>query len=212
MRPRFLGGMVAGISSLAAVLAVAGVVHGLDHHSARDTTGRPAGAPRTRAAARRVADAVFPARSDSCLASQLILGSATHSPGFATEGDQSEYVTQPLRNVGPTCTLNLPRNVVAANATGAFRTAPVLNAGHTASYRIPHSTTVSIVLGAWWPIPGLTQHPNPASRLCSQMVMNVTRVEIPLGSSDIQVRLGEVWPDVCTSPASVSITLKRLAA
>src|ERR1022692_2884919 len=92
MRPRFLGGMVAGISSLAAVLAVAGVVHGLDHHSARDTTGRPAGAPRTRAAARRVADAVFPARSDSCLASQLILGSATHSPGFATEGDQSEYV------------------------------------------------------------------------------------------------------------------------
>ncbi len=209
MRPRFLGGIVAGISFLAAVLAVVGVAHGLGHNSARDTTGQPdAGAPGTRATARPVADAVLPSHPTPCSASQLILDAATHSPGFATEGDQSEYVTQPLHNVGPTCMLSLPQNVVAANATGPFQAIVVLNAGHAASYRIPHGTTVSIVLGAWWPIPRLSQHPDPASRPCSQAIANVSRLEIPLGSSDVQVQLGEVWPEVCTSQASVSITMK----
>ena len=148
-----------------------------------------------------------PSSEQTCSASQFVLGKATSTYGFGTFGMTSVYVTQPLRNGGGNCVLHLPGTIRVASATGPFQTVRVVNAGTASSFSIQSGQSLSIVLGAWWHIPGLPSGTGIPATQCTGAISDVSRVEIPLASSSIQIDLGTVWHEVCSSPASVSLTV-----
>jgi hypothetical protein len=43
---------------------------------------------------------------------------------------------------------------------------------------------------------------------CTGPISDVTRVEFPLAFGSIQIELGTVWHEVCSSPASVSVAVE----
>jgi hypothetical protein len=119
------------------------------------------------------------------------------------------YVTQPLRNTGGDCVLDLPGTIGVASATGPFQSVPVVNAGTATTFTIRSGESVSIVLGAWWWIGGSTENGTPLpAPPCTNPIGDVARVEFPLALGSIQIDLGEVWHQVCSSPASVSVSVE----
>ncbi len=150
-----------------------------------------------------------PGVGGTCSASQFTLGEATSAPGFGTVGTTSVYVTQPLRNAGGDCVLELPATIRVASATGPFQSVTVVNAGTATSFTIRSGQSVSIVLGAWWWTGGSTENGTPLSAPpCTDPITDITRVEFPLVLDSIQIDLGTVWHEVCSSPASVSVTVE----
>ncbi len=150
-----------------------------------------------------------PGVAGTCSASQFVLGKATSAPGFGTVGTTSVYVTQPLRNTGGDCVLDLPATIRVASATGAFQPVTVVNAGTGTSFTIRSGQSVSIVLGAWWWIGGSADNGTLLSAPpCTDPISDITRVEFPVALGSIQIDLGTVWHEVCSSPASVSVTVQ----
>lgn len=150
-----------------------------------------------------------PGIGGTCSASQFTLDQATSAPGFGTVGTTSVYVTQPLRNTGSDCVLELPPTIMVASATGPFQSVTAVNAGTASSFTIRPGQSASIVLGAWWWTGGSTENGTPLSAPpCTDPITDVTRVRFPLALGSILIDLGTVWHEVCSSPASVSITVE----
>lgn len=150
-----------------------------------------------------------PSAGGACSASQFVLGKTTSAPGFGTVGTTSLYVTQPLRNAGDTCVLDLPATIMVASATGPFQPVTAVNAGTATSFTIRSGQSLSIVLGAWWWIGGSTENGTPLpAPPCTDPISDVTRVEFPLSLGSIQIDLGTVWHKVCFSPARVSVSVE----
>jgi len=151
-----------------------------------------------------------PSPGGTCSASQFVAGKATSDYGFGTLGTTVVFVTQPLRNDGPDCVLKLPETIGVASATGPFRMVGVVNAGTATSYPVKSGESLSIVLGgSWWvgvrPDNG-TPLPAPP---CAGPISDVSRVAFPFSSGNIQIDLDITWHEVCSSPASVSLTIKE---
>ena len=150
-----------------------------------------------------------PGAGGACSASQFALGEATSAPGFGTVGTTSLYVTQPLRNTGSDCVLELPTTIRVASATGPFQSVKVVNAGTATSFTIRSGQSVSIVLGAWWWTGGSTENGTQlAAPPCTDPLTDINRVEFPVAQDSIQIDLGTIWHQVCSSPASVSVTVE----
>jgi hypothetical protein len=145
--------------------------------------------------------------AQACSAKQLALGKVTIAPGYGTLGTSSVYVTQPVRNAGGECLFTVPNTIRVASAAGQFQTVAASNAGTEVAFTIPSGKSVSIVLGAWWWVPGLLSGTDMSAPPCAGALSDVSRVSIQLASDSLEVDLGTVWREVCTSPATVSITV-----
>jgi hypothetical protein len=105
--------------------------------------------------------------------------------------------------------LELPTTIRVASATGPLQAVTAVNAGTATSFTIRRGQSVSIVLGAWWWTGGSTENGTPLSAPpCTGPISDVTRVEFPLAFGSIQIELGTVWHEVCSSPASISVTVE----
>ena len=161
----------------------------------------------------------LPSGGGTCSATQIVLGTATYDYGFGTFFTTSVSVTQPLRDIGGDCILHLPALIGVAPATGAFEAVAVGDAGTengTGGYtpamsaKIPSGRSLSIVIGAWWwsgarPDTG-TPFPAPP---CAGPINEVTRVEFPLATGTLHIDLPVVLKQVCSSTASMSLTIKN---
>jgi hypothetical protein len=150
-----------------------------------------------------------PPSEGGCSASQFVLGTPTNAPGFGTIGTTSDYVLQPFRNVGGNCVLHLPATIKVASPTSPFQTVKVVNAGTATTFSVQADQSLSIVLGAWWYVPAWLAGTGMSPPPCTGAISNVTRAEIPLESSSLEIDLGTVWDEVCWSPATVSFTVER---
>ena len=146
------------------------------------------------------------------------MGKATYSYGYAAINSTSVYVTLPLGNVGDDCVLHLHAVIGVASAAGPFQAAMVEDNGTESatggslaqSASIRSGGSLNIVLGAWWEVAILQPEngtPFPAPP-CLNPTSDVTRVEFPLATGTIQIKLPTVFKQVCSSPASVSLTIK----
>jgi hypothetical protein len=180
--------------------------------SAGGSVSEPASSP-TDVAASLPAESDNPAASPSqsvsgpiCTADQLVLGNVTIAPGYGALGTDAVYVTQSLRNAGEDCVFNVPETIGVSSTGGQFQMVTVQNTAISPAVGIPSGATASIVLGTWWWVSGHASGRESAPP-CSDVVEDVSRVSIPQASGTIEVDLGTVWREVCTTPASVSITV-----
>ncbi|HEX5466079.1 MAG TPA: hypothetical protein VFW92_05310 [Candidatus Limnocylindrales bacterium] len=119
------------------------------------------------------------------------------------------FVTQPLRNTGSSCTLQLPTAIGVSSAAGPLHVVGVDDVSPI-SFDVSAGQSVTLHLSAtWWvgidPASG-TPEPTPA---CSDPVDRLTRAEIPLAVGSIGLTLDPGWQRVCTSPPSVGLGLSR---
>ncbi|MGH2466852.1 MAG: hypothetical protein ACRDGL_03875 [Candidatus Limnocylindrales bacterium] len=106
--------------------------------------------------------------------------------------------------------LRLPGMIGVASAIGPFHNVPVIDPGTATSWDVKAGQSLSIVLGDdWWTgirsATGATAFPPPS---CADPVHDVARVAFPLASSSNEIKLFTVWREVCSSPASVSLTVR----
>ena len=160
----------------------------------------------------------LPSAGGTCAASQIVVGTATYGPGYGAIGTSSVFVTLPLRNVGGDCVLHLPAVIGVASATGQFEAVSAFDVGtvsatgenspaQSSTIRAGHS--LSIVLGASWYVDTLTNNGTPVpAPPCLNPISAVTRVAFPLATGSIQIALPTVFQQVCSSPASVSLTIQ----
>lgn len=161
----------------------------------------------------------LPSAGGTCSASQIVVGKATYGYGYGALGTTVVFVTLPLRNVGGDCVLHLPAVIGVASATGPFEAVSALDAGTESatgvnspaeSARIRSGRSLSIVLGDWWRIDTLTDNGTPVpAPPCLNPISDVTRVEFPLATGSLQVDLPTVLRQVCSSPASMSLTIRN---
>jgi hypothetical protein len=151
------------------------------------------------------ASASQPVSGPTCTAKQLVLGNVTIAPGYGALGTDAVFVTQLLRNAGEDCVFTVPETIGVSSTAGQFHMVGIQNTATTTAVGIPSGATASIVLGAWWWVPGRVS--GTESPPCSAAVEDVSRVSIPLASGTLEVNLGTVWREVCTTPASLSITV-----
>jgi hypothetical protein len=144
----------------------------------------------------------------ACSAKQLVLGKVTVAPGYGTLGTDSLFVTQPVRNAGGDCVFHVPRTIGVASAAGQLHVVASDNAGTATEFNISSGASVSVLLGAWWWVPGRLSGTGMSAPPCAGAISDVSRVSIQLGSDSLEVDLGTVWREVCTSPATVSITVR----
>jgi hypothetical protein len=206
------GGRLAAAATTIAIVVLAGgllVVSGQRGPAA--STAAPTTSPPAQAAS--ASTSPMPSALGACSADQFVLGAATSAYGFGTLGTTSVTVTQALRNAGGNCVLDLPRTIRVASATGAFQAVGLVDAGAATSFNIQSGQSLSVVLRAWWSLviapSGGTPLPTPP---CADPTSDVSRVEIPVGAGNIEIDLDIPWHEVCTSPASVSLTFVTEAA
>ncbi len=147
-----------------------------------------------------------PPGAGSCSADQLVLAEATNDWFFTTVGSQKNGVSQPFSNRGGACLLVLSNSIFVARSSGAPIPVEVMVVGKN-SYSLAVGDTGSIELTATWStgdvIPGQTPGP------CEGSIEGVRSVEVPVASGRLLINLGTVWREVCSSPASVTITVKN---
>jgi hypothetical protein len=151
----------------------------------------------------------LPAAGGTCAASQFALGKAISDYGFGTITTSVVFVTLPLRNVGATCLLALPMLIGVASSTGALKpvSAEVLSAP---PIHVQAGQALSMDLRAeWWN--GIGSNPDTGSPIpappCTDPISAVTRIVIPLASGGVRLDLDPIWRLVCTSPASVALSI-----
>jgi hypothetical protein len=151
----------------------------------------------------------LPNPGGTCSASQIVVGSPTWGYGFGTLGTTAVYGTLPLRNIGGACVMQLPAVIGVAAATGPFHAVAVRNTGIATAWSSGSGESVPIMLGASWWIGGQSDNGTPLpAPPCNYPIYDVSRVEIPLATGTIAFDLPIVWHEVCSSPASVSITFE----
>jgi hypothetical protein len=150
-----------------------------------------------------------PSAGGTCSATQFVLGTASYTGGFGAAGTALVFVTQPLRNAGGNCVLDLPGTIEVAAATGPFHSVPVLNAGTATSWTIKSGQSLSIVIGdSWWVgVRDGTGRLLGSAPPCADPISDVTRVEFPFASGGLQINSPTIWHEVCSSPATVSLTV-----
>jgi hypothetical protein len=148
----------------------------------------------------------LPNPGGTCSASQFVLGTPTWGYGYGTIGTTVVFGTLPLRNVGGDCVMRLPTVIGVAIATGPFHAVAVRNTfGTASSWGSGSGQSLPIAIQATWPVGGQTPFSAPP---CNDSIYDVTRVEIPLATGTIAFDLPIIWHEVCSSPASVSITFE----
>lgn len=154
--------------------------------------------------------AQLPNPGGTCSASQFVLGTPTYAYGFGTLGSTVVFVTVPLRNTGASCVLNLPAIIGVAAATGPFRSVPVIRPGPVTAWASESGQSLPMVIGASWWVGVRDESGNAVGSAppCADPVFDVTRVELPFASGSTVIDLPTTWHEVCSSPASVSITLE----
>jgi len=154
--------------------------------------------------------AVLPNPGGTCSASQFVLGTPTYSYGFGTLGSTVVFVTVPLHNVGASCLLDLPEMIGVAAATGPFHAVPVTKGGTATAWASESGQSLPIVIGASWWVGVHDASGNPALSAppCADPIFDVTRVELPFAVGSSLIDLPATWREVCSSPASVSISLE----
>ncbi|MGH2466851.1 MAG: hypothetical protein ACRDGL_03870 [Candidatus Limnocylindrales bacterium] len=119
------------------------------------------------------------------------------------------FVTQPLRNTGSSCTLELPTAIGVSSAAAPLQVVRVDDASPI-SLDVSAGQAVTLDLSAtWWlgiePAGG-TPEPSPS---CSDPLDQVTQAEVPLAVGSTELTLDPEWRRVCTSPPSVGLGLSR---
>jgi hypothetical protein len=120
------------------------------------------------------------------------------------------FVTQPLRNVGASCVLNLPAIIAVAAATGPFHSVPVIRSGRVTAWASESGQSLPMLIGASWWV-GIRDESGNAvvsAPPCADRIFDVTRAELPFASGSTVIDLPTTWQEVCSSPASVSVTLE----
>lgn len=113
-------------------------------------------------------------------------------------------VTVPVENTGGSCTIEVPAKIVVQNSEGAEAVVGLL--GKVAkSFSIAAGGRVSLVLEADWLVSG--GPPPGAVYKCEAPIEAVTSLELPTASGRLAIELGTTWHQVCTSPASVWMTV-----
>jgi hypothetical protein len=143
----------------------------------------------------------------SCAGEQFELGIATNDWKFSTLISLKNVVKQPFRNLGPACTLALSDHLYVAGSGGDI--VPV------AATVLAKSPVVSLApdergyfeLAATWPTGEVVGGQTPPP--CNGAVQGVRQVEIPAAVDRIVIDLGTVWEEVCSSPASVTISVSH---
>ena len=151
----------------------------------------------------------LPAAGGTCTANQFTLGKAISGYGTGSVGTMVVFVTQPLRNTGSSCTLELPTAIGVSFAAGPLQVVGVDDASPM-SLDVSAGQSVTLGLSAtWWlginPAGG-TPVPSPP---CSDPINHVTQAEVPLAVGSIELTLDPQWRTVCTSPQSVGLGLSR---
>ncbi len=147
----------------------------------------------------------------TCSASQIVVGTATWSPGYGAIGTILRFVRIPLRNIGDDCVLHLPAELGVASATGQFQAIGVRDAGTTTatgdnspkqSVTIRAGHSLSIVLGDWWYSDApLAVSPPP----CVSPIIDIARIMFPLATGSLQIELPTVFEQACSSSPSMSV-------
>jgi hypothetical protein len=152
----------------------------------------------------------LPNPGGTCSASQFALGTPTSSYGFGMLGSTVVFVTVPLHNAGASCVLDLPEVIGVAAATGPFHAAPVSKPGPASAWASESGQSLPIVIGASWWVGVRDSSGNPVRSAppCADSIFDVTRVELPFAVGSTLIDLPTTWHEVCSSPASVSITLE----
>ena len=154
--------------------------------------------------------APLPSVGGTCTASQLVLGKPTSGYGYGSLGTSVVFVTQPVRNAGGSCALQLPRTIGVAPATGPFQPVRVVNTGTAASVNLRSGQSVKLVIGdSWWIRDADGQPMVSWAPRCANPISDVTRVEFPLSSGRLEIDFDIPWHEVCPSPASVSVTVEH---
>ena len=152
----------------------------------------------------------LPNPGGTCSASEFALGTPTYSYGYGTLGSTVVFVTVPLRNTGPSCLLELPGTIGVAAAGGPFSAVSVTNIGIAPAWSSESGQSLPLVLGAsWWAgLRDANGNPVGSAPPCVDPILDVTRLELPFAVGSAVVDLPTTWREVCSSPASVSITLE----
>ena len=153
--------------------------------------------------------APLPNPGGTCSATKFVLGTPTYSYGFGTLGSTVVFVTVPLRNRGASCVLDLPEMIGVAAATGPFHTVPVTKSGTVTAWASESGQSLPIVIGASWWVGARDANGNAVGSAppCADSIFDVTRVELPFAVGSTVIDLPTTWHEVCSSPASVSVTL-----
>lgn len=147
----------------------------------------------------------LPNPGGTCSASQLVPGTQTWGYGYGTIGTTVVFGTVPLRNVGADCVMALPTVIGVAAASGPFHAVAVRNTSPVTSWGSGSGQSLPIMLSASWPVGG---QPSVSAPPCTDPIDDVSRIEIPLATGAIELDLPIVLHEVCTSPASVSMTFE----
>jgi hypothetical protein len=147
----------------------------------------------------------LPNPGGTCSASQFVLGKQTWGYGYGTIGTTVVFGTVPLRNVGADCVMALPTVIGVAAASGPFHAVAVRNTSPVTSWGSGSGQSLPIMLSASWPVGG---QPSFSAPPCTDPIDDVSRIEIPLATGAIELDLPIVLHEVCTSPASVSMTFE----
>jgi hypothetical protein len=151
----------------------------------------------------------LPSAGGTCASSQFVPGKATSTYSFSSFGSRTVDVWQPLRNAGGRCVLRLPTVIAVASATGPFQLVPVENGGNASSFDIKAGQSLNLVLRGWWWVGWTSDTATPPPPPpCANPITDVTRVEFPFASGAAQIDFDTAWREVCSSPASVSVTVR----
>jgi len=151
----------------------------------------------------------LPAAGGSCSADQIVALKATSAYSFSTFLTRSVFVTQPLRNKGQDCVLELPRRIGLVPAAGSVHSIMVTNTADTTSWTLRSGRSLSIVLGDWWYDPRLLAETRFTPPPCAEAIHDVTRAALPLASGQIEITWETSWQDVCLSPSTVSVSVQQ---
>jgi hypothetical protein len=154
--------------------------------------------------------ALLPNPGGTCSASQFVLGTPTYAYGFGTLGSTVVFVTVPLRNIGSNCVLDLPAMIGVAAAIGPFHSVPVIKPGPVIAWASETGQSLPMVMGASWWVGVRDESGNAVGSAppCADPIFDVARVELPFASGSTVIDLPTTWHEVCSSPASVSVTLE----
>lgn len=161
-------------------------------------------------------DEALPNPGGTCTAAQFASGPAQADGEPTTLFTKHVLVVENVRNTGRACILAQPKVIGLAADSGPYTafTAPSLGqlvmVGTTGHYVYPPSYTIRagqsflIDINAYWWYSPAGASPPPQFP-CHDPLTAIDRAELPLASGALQVAWSPPFPEVCTTPPSLSI-------